>query len=152
MRTLKIGDKAPSFTLADQEGKTISLKDFPSKKVLVYFYPKAMTPGCTTQSCSVRDATTKLAKAKVVALGISPDEPNQLKKFDEKYTLGFHLLSDPDHKVAEQYGAWGEKNLYGKKGKGIIRSSFLIDENGRILGVWYKVKPDDTVPRAMELV
>ncbi len=152
MAKLKVGDKAPKFTLIDQDGAKVSLSDFAGKKVLVYFYPKVDTPGCTKQSCSVRDATADLKKLGVVALGISPDKPEAQKKFDDKYTLGFRLLSDPDHKVAEAYGAWGEKKMYGKTSMGTIRSSFLIDEAGKLIQVSYKVKPDATVPEAMAVI
>jgi len=149
---LKVGDKAPGFSLVDQDGGMVSLSDLAGKKVLVYFYPKADTPGCTKQACSVRDSTEELKKAGVVPLGISPDEPNEQQKFDEKYGLGFRLLSDADHKVAQEYGVWGERDIAGKKSMGIIRSSFLIDEKGKLLGVWYNVKPEDTVPNAMSVV
>lgn len=148
MNRLQIGDLAPDFSLADQEGKISKLSDFRGKKLLLYFYPKADTPGCTKQACQIRDAQTELEELGVNALGISPDKPAAQKKFDGKYGLGFPLLSDSDHDVARTYGAWGEKNMYGKKTEGIIRSSFLIDEQGKILGVWYKVKPEDTVPLA----
>jgi peroxiredoxin Q/BCP len=148
MGKLQVGNKAPAFSLKDQNGKTVSLADFKGKKLLLYFYPKADTPGCTKQACSVRDAGKDLARAKVAALGISPDEPAKQKKFDEKYTLGFPLLSDPDHRVAQAYGAWGKKSMYGKTYEGIIRSSFLIDEKGEVLQATYKVKPLDTVPNA----
>lgn len=148
MGQLKLGDKAPQFSLADQEGNTTSLSDFRGRKLLVFFYPKADTPGCTKQACSVRDAMPDLAGAAVTAVGISPDPPKKQKTFDGKHDLGFPLLSDPDHAVASAYGAWGEKSMYGKTYEGIIRSSFLIDEDGRILQVSYKVKPLDTVPNA----
>lgn len=148
MATLNIGDKAPAFSLLDQDGNKISLSDYKGKKILLYFYPKADTPGCTKQSCSVRDASKELKKLGAAALGISPDQPPKQKKFDEKYSLGFSLLSDPDNKVAKAYGAWGEKSMYGKKYEGIIRSSFVIDEKGKILQASYKVKPLDTVPNA----
>jgi len=149
MAQLKVGDKAPEFKLLDQDGSEVSLSALAGKKVLAYFYPKADTPGCTKQSCSVRDAAADLTKLGVVALGISPDKPEKQKQFDDKYTLGFQLLSDPDHKVAEAYGAWGEKTMYGNTSMGIIRSSFLIDEAGKLIQVSYKVKPDGTVPNAM---
>jgi peroxiredoxin Q/BCP len=141
---LRVGDEAPGFGLVDQDGEMVRLSDFAGKKVLVYFYPKAGTPGCTKQACSVRDSTEELKKAGVVPLGISPDEPNEQQKFDEKYSLGFGLLSDTNYKAAEAYGVWGEKS------GGINRSSFLIDEKGNLLGVWYNVRPEDTVPNAME--
>ena len=148
MAQLNIGGPAPDFTLADQEGNTVKLSDFRGKKVLLYFYPKADTPGCTKQACQIRDARSELADLGVDAVGISPDKPGAQKKFDGKYGLGFPLLSDPDHAAAQAYGAWGEKSMYGKKSMGIIRSSFLIDEQGKIMGTWYKVKPEDTVPLA----
>jgi peroxiredoxin Q/BCP len=144
MVKLKIGDTAPAFELLEQNSKMVKLSDFAGKKVLVYFYPKADTPGCTKQACSVRDSAEPLKNAGVVALGISPDKPEDQKKFDEKYKLGFRLLSDPDHKTADAYGVWG-KSIFG-----ITRSSFLVDEQGKIIGVWYDVSPSDTVPKAME--
>ena len=152
MAKLKVGDKAPAFSLLDQEGKEVLLSDFKGKKLLLYFYPKADTPGCTKQACSVRDASKELKKLGDAAIGISPDEPPKQKKFDDKYNLGFPLLSDPDNKVAKAYGAWGEKSMYGKKYKGIIRSSFVVDEQGKILQASYKVKPLDTVPNAKEVL
>jgi len=149
-KTLSAGEKAPSFSLLDQGGRTVKLDDFKGRKVLVYFYPKADTPGCTKQSCSVRDARRDLKKLAVDVLGISPDPVEDQRKFDEKYSLGFPLLSDTGHAVADAYGVWGEKSMYGKVVMGIVRSSFLIDEKGTILRAWYKVKPEDTVPRAEE--
>ncbi len=144
MANLRPGDKAPPFKLTDQDGKSVKLSDFKGKKVLVYFYPKADTPGCTKQACNVRDAGTDLAVDGVAAVGISPDKPEKQKRFDTKYGLGFPLLSDVDHSVAKAYGAWGAKKMYDKSYKGIIRSSFLIDEKGLILQAWYKVSPADT--------
>jgi peroxiredoxin Q/BCP len=152
MAMLKSGDKAPAFELKDQDGKVVKLSDFKNKKVLLYFYPKADTPGCTRQACSVRDSADQLKNNKATCLGISPDDPKKQKKFDEKYGLGFRLLSDPDHKAAQAYGAWGEKKMYGKSYMGIIRSSFLVGEDGKIMGTWYKVKPEDTIPNAMDLM
>jgi peroxiredoxin Q/BCP len=146
MVKLKIGDMAPAFELLEQNSKRVKLSDFTGKKVLVYFYPKADTPGCTKQACSVRDSAEPLKNAGVVALGISPDKPDEQKKFDEKYKLGFRLLSDSDHKTADAYGVWG-KSIFG-----ITRSSFLIDEQGKIIGVWYDVSPSDTVPKAMDML
>lgn len=150
MAELKVGDKAPSFSLTDQDGKTVSLADFKGRKLLLYFYPKADTPGCTKQACSVRDAATELAEHNGAAVGISPDMPASQRRFDSKYHLGFPLLSDPDHEVAQAYGAWGKKSMYGKTYEGIIRSSFLLDEKGKIVQVSYKVKPEDTVPDAQK--
>ncbi len=152
MSKLKVGDKAPSFSLEDQNGRIVSLADFQGTKLLLYFYPKADTPGCTRQACSVRDAAESLQRAGAAAVGISPDAPDKQKKFDAKYNLGFPLLSDPDHKAAEAYGVWGEKSRYGKSYEGIIRSSFLIDEGGTILQATYEVKPEDTVPKAQEVL
>ncbi len=144
------GDPAPQFSLSDQSGSTISLADFGGRRVLVYFYPKADTPGCTTQSCAVRDAREDLGSLGVDVVGISPDPPKEQAAFDDKFSLGFPLLSDPDHSVAEAWGVWGEKSMYGKTYMGIVRSSFLVGEDGRIEHAWYKVAPKDTVPNARE--
>ena len=150
MAKLTAGDRAPGFSLKDASGKTVKLSDYKGGTLLVYFYPKADTPGCTKQSCSVRDAKRDLAKLGAAAVGISPDAPEALKKFDGKYGLGFPLLSDPDHAVAEAWGVWGKKSMYGKTYFGIVRSSFLVDEKGKIAAAWYKVSPADTVPNAIE--
>jgi peroxiredoxin Q/BCP len=136
------GDKAPAFNLADQHGNMIRLSSFKGRKVLVYFYPKADTPGCTTQACGLRDIAGDIGDT--VVLGISPDAPPKLAKFDDKYGLGFALLSDPDHATAEAYGSWGEKSMYGKKYMGIIRSAYLVDEKGKISHAWPKISPKDT--------
>jgi thioredoxin-dependent peroxiredoxin len=149
MTTLQPGDPAPSFTLKDQAGHDVSLSGFAGRRVLVYFYPEADTPGCTTQSRAVRDAREDLSGLGVDALGISPDEPGEQAAFDEKFSLGFPLLSDPDHAVAEAWGAWGEKSMYGKTYKGIVRSSFLVDGEGKIAHAWYKVSPKKTVPNVL---
>ena len=149
MAKLKPEDKAPQFTLPDQSGRKIKLSDYRGRKVLIYFYPKADTPGCTTQACSIRDASEPLTAHRVDVLGVSPDEPKKLTKFDQKYGLGFPLLSDSDSRVAKAYGAWGEKSMYGKTYEGVIRSSFLLDEKGVVLQAWYKVSPKDTVPNAL---
>jgi len=146
---LKVGDKAPAFTLEDQNGKKVKLSDFKGQRVVLYFYPKADTPGCTTQACSLRDNAKPLTKAKAVVIGISPDKPPALKKFDDKYGLGFTLLSDPDHTVAEAYDVWTEKSMYGRKYMGILRSSFVIDDKGKIAAAEYKVSPKDTAPKAL---
>ncbi|HEX7248070.1 MAG TPA: thioredoxin-dependent thiol peroxidase [Actinomycetota bacterium] len=148
MTTLETGDAAPPFALRDQHGETVSLDDFRGRKLLVYFYPEADTPGCTTQSCDVRDHRAELADLGVDVVGISPDEPDKQLAFDEKFSLGFPLLADTDHAVAEAWGTWGEKKLYGKSYIGITRSSFLIDEEGRVQQAWYRVKADQTVPKA----
>jgi len=150
MPKLAKGDAAPNFELKDQMGKAVKLSEYRGRKVLLYFYPKAATPGCTVQSCSVRDARDDMAERGVSVIGISPDQPEKQASFDNKHSLRFPLLSDPDHKVAEAFGVWEEKNMAGRKYMGIIRSSFLIDENGKILEAWYKVSPKDTVPKAMK--
>jgi len=150
MALLKVGDKATAFSLLDQDDNKVALSDFKGNKLLLYFYPKADTPGCTKQACSIRDSAEELTGDGIAAVGISPDGPAKQKKFDDKYDLKFPLLSDPDHKVALAYGAWGEKSMYGKTYEGIIRSSFLIGENGKILQVSYKVKPLETIPNAMK--
>jgi peroxiredoxin Q/BCP len=147
MPTLAPGSRAPAFTLTDQHANLVKLSDFKGRKVVVYFYPKADTPGCTAQSCALRDAEPDLKKLKAVVLGISPDAPAKQLKFDEKYGLGFPLLADEDHAVAEKFGVWGEKSLYGRKFMGIIRSAFVVDEQGKIAAAFYKVSPKDTVPK-----
>jgi len=152
MAKLNIGDKAPAFSLLNQDGKKVTLSDFKGRNLLLYFYPKADTPGCTKQGCSIRDASKELKKLGMAAVGVSPDEPPKQKKFDDKYGLGFPLLSDPDHKVARAYGAWGRKSMYGKLFEGIIRSSFVIDGTGKIVQASYKVKPLDTVPEATKVL
>ncbi len=144
---LKPGDKAPAIRLSDQSGNTVKLSDFKGRKVLVYFYPKADTPGCTTQACGLRDIAGEVGDTAIV--GISPDKPAKQQKFDEKYGLGFPLLADTEHEVAEAFGVWGEKSMYGRKYMGIVRSAFLIDEKGKIAAAWYGVSPKDTVPGAL---
>jgi len=139
---LKPGDKAPAFSLPDQHGNTVKLSAFKGRKLLVFWYPKADTPGCTQQSCGMRDILGDIGDTAV--LGISPDKPAKQLKFDEKYGLGFPLLADEDHAVAEAYGVWTEKSMYGRKYMGILRSAFLIDEKGKIAEAWYKVSPKNT--------
>jgi len=150
MARLNVGDQAPDFSLLDQNYQRISLSDFEGRKLLLYFYPKAETPGCIRQAISIRDAAEELRNAGVAFVGVSPDMPEEQKAFDEKHNLGFPLLSDPDHEVSDAYGTWGMKSVEGKTKEGIIRSSFLIDEHGTILQATYNVKPDDTVPKAQE--
>jgi peroxiredoxin Q/BCP len=147
MAQLSVGDRAPAFTLVDQHGKKVKLTDYKGRKVIVYFYPKADTPGCTTQSCELRDHRKDLAQLGAEVIGISPDTSEKQLKFDEKYGLGFPLLADTEHAVAEKYGAWGEKVNYGRKYMGIIRSAFVVDEKGKLAGVFYKVSPKDTVKK-----
>jgi peroxiredoxin Q/BCP len=139
---LEPGDQAPDFDLPDQSDGRVKLSDHRGQKVFVYFYPKASTPGCTTQACAVNDALPDLGGTAV--FGISPDKPSALHRFAEKYTLGFPLLADVDHSVAEAYGVWAEKSMYGRKYMGIVRSAFLIDEDGKIEQAWYKISPKDT--------
>jgi thioredoxin-dependent peroxiredoxin len=147
---LKPADKAPPFELHDQNNGNVRLSDFEGQKLLLYFYPKALTSGCTVQSVSIRDAHVDFKALEVAVVGISADLPAVQKKFDEKNNLGFPLLSDHNHEIADQYGVWQEKRMYGKKSFGIVRSSFLIDEKGFISEVWYKISPKDTVPKALE--
>lgn len=137
--TLQPGDMAPDFTLQDQNGKAVSLHDFKGMNVVVYFYPKAMTPGCTVQACELRNSESKLKDAEIVVLGISADPVKSLKKFEEKEKLNFTLLSDPDHKVIEAYGSWGPKSFMGRNFDGILRQSFLIDKEGKVVHVMHKV-------------
>jgi peroxiredoxin Q/BCP len=139
---LKVGDKAPAIELLDQNGKTVSLAKLGKKKVLVYFYPKADTPGCTTQSCGLRDIKGDVGRTAII--GISPDKPEKLKKFDDKYELGFILLSDVEHTVSLAYKVWKKKSMYGREYMGVERSAFLIDANGIIQEAWYKISPKDT--------
>ena len=137
----KIGNMAPAFTLVDQDGNKVSLKDFKGKKnVVLYFYPKAMTPGCTVQACGIRDYKKQFAKANTVVFGISPDDPSKLQRFIEKQDLNFTLLSDPDHKVADKYGSWGPKKFMGKEYDGILRQTFIIGKDGRLKGIMDKLK------------
>jgi thioredoxin-dependent peroxiredoxin len=137
------GDMAPAFELLDQSGQKVSLGDFGGNRVLVYFYPKADTPGCTAQSCGLRDARPHLGSTQIV--GISPDPPKKQDAFDKKYGLGFPLLADTDHTVAEAYGVWAPKSMYGRTYMGIVRSAFLVGPDGRLEQVWYKVSPQGTV-------
>ena len=148
----QIGEIAPGFTLTADDGSTVSLSDYIGQKVVLYFYPKADTPGCTKQACAIRDVYGDIDAGGAVVLGISPDEPPALAKFREKYGLNFPLLSDPDHAVAEAYGAWGEKKNYGKTYFGIIRSHFAVDAEGRLTEQELKVKPETTAELALRLI
>jgi peroxiredoxin Q/BCP len=140
MSRLSPGDPAPGFTLPDADGKDVSLSDFAGQKVVVYFYPAAMTPGCTTQACDFRDNLNSLRSAGYTVLGISPDAPAKLAKFRERDAVNFPLLSDPSKATLEAYGAFGEKTMYGKKVLGVIRSTFVVDEDGKIQLAQYNVK------------
>lgn len=144
---LQPGDDAPAFTLSADDGREISLSDYRGKRVILYAYPAAMTPGCTTQACDFRDSLDGLAAAGFVVLGISPDPPARLAEFRTRDGLTFPLLSDPDHRVLEAYGAYGEKKSYGKTVEGVIRSTFVIDEGGRIELAMYNVKATGHVAR-----
>lgn len=150
--SLSIGDKAPSFRIEDQRGNVRTEKDFAGAPYVIYFYPKADTPGCTTQSCELRDAEADLSSLDANVIGVSPDSVTKQKKFDDKYSLGFTLLADEDHILAESYGVWGEKSMYGKKYMGITRSAFVVDARGKLVGVFYKISPKDTVPSVLDVL
>jgi peroxiredoxin Q/BCP len=152
MARLEAGDKAPAFSLADQNGKAVSLKDFAGSKVVVYFYPRDDTPGCTKEACQFNDNLKAFSKADVAVVGISPDGAEKHTRFREKYGLGFPLLSDPDKAVMEAYGAFGEKTMYGKKVMGVIRSTFLVDERGKVARAWYSVKADGHAAKVLEAI
>ncbi len=141
-KELTAGDKAPAFSLKNTEGKTVKLSDFKGKKLVLYFYPKDLTPGCTKEACAFRDDYSVLKKRGIEVVGVSADDAASHQKFTEKYSLPFTLLSDPDHTMIEKYGAWGEKNMYGKKYMGIMRMTYVIDEDGKIAYVFKKVKPE----------
>jgi thioredoxin-dependent peroxiredoxin len=146
------GDKAPNFTLSDQDGNEVKLSSLRGRKVVLYFYPKADTPGCTTQACGVRDHAADYDAAGAVVLGVSRDPVERIAKFDDKHSLGFRLLSDADHAVAEAYGVWVEKSMYGRKFMGMQRSTFVIDPKGKVTHVFPKVSPkthDDVVLAAL---
>lgn len=148
---LEIGSKAPGFTLTADDGSQVSLSDYLGQKVVIYFYPEADTAGCTKQACAVRDVYPDVGKG-VTVIGISPDQPEALVKFRLKYQLPFILLSDPDHAVAEAYGAWGEKKRDGKTSMGIIRSHFAVDEEGKLVELKLQVQPLTTAELAVRLL
>jgi thioredoxin-dependent peroxiredoxin len=146
------GDRAPDFTLPDQDGREVSLSDFAGKSVVLYFYPKADTPGCTTQACSIRDRSGEYEAAGAVVIGVSPDSVDAVKKFHDKYSLNFTLLADADHAVAERFGTWTEKTNYGKTYWGVQRSTFIVDGDGTVVRVFPKVSPkthDDVLLEAL---
>ncbi len=145
---LSVGEQAPLFTLADQSGQAVELGGFAGRRVLVYFYPKADTPGCTTQACGLRDILSQVGDTAV--LGISPDAPSKQARFDKKYGLGFPLLADEDHAVAEAYRVWVQKSMYGRTYMGIERSAFLVDPSGQLEQVWYKISPKDTPTKLID--
>lgn len=143
-KRLEVGDKAPAFTLLDADGKKVSLSSYKGRKVIIYFYPAAMTPGCTKQACDFRDSLAQLNEAGLDVIGISPDKPEKLAKFRERDGVNFPLLSDPDKTTLTAYGAFGEKKLYGKIVEGVIRSTFVVDEKGKIEVAQYNVKAAHT--------
>lgn len=147
-----VGEKAPNFTLKDSEGKKVSLKDFAGKKVVLYFYPKDMTSGCTKEACDFRDNFPNFEKIKAVVIGISPDSVESHKKFKEKYNLPFILLSDENKEIVQKYGVWKEKSLYGKKYMGVERTTFIIDEEGKIIKKFPKVKVNGHVEEVLKLL
>jgi len=147
---LKVGDRAPDFSAADDAGETVRLRDFRGKRVVLYFYPRDSTPGCTTQACGFRDRYRSIRARNAVVLGMSPDNVASHRRFKAKQELPFALLVDEDHAIAARYGAWGEKSMYGKKYMGVIRSHFVIDENGRVIDARVKVSPKDSVKLAVE--
>ena len=146
-RRLEPGDEAPDFSLSDADGKQVSLSSLHGQQVIVYFYPAAMTPGCTKEACDFRDSIQSLAASGIAVLGISPDAPAKLAKFRDRDSLNFPLLSDPDHAVEKAYGAYGEKMLYGKTRVGVIRSTFVVDPDGKIARAYYNVKATGHVER-----
>jgi peroxiredoxin Q/BCP len=149
---MQTGDKAPGFTLPDQNGNMISLKDFYGKTVVLYFYPKDNTPGCTRQACAFAAKYNELVQKETVVIGISRDSTASHKKFADKHDLPFILLSDPEHQIIEQYGAWQEKKLYGKVSMGIVRTTFVINGNGIITHIMPKVKPDTNAEEILALL
>ena len=146
---LAVGDKAPDFELPSETGEVVKLSDFRGKRIVVFFYPKDNTPGCTTQACGFRDNYPRITEKNAIVLGISPDDSKSHQKFKTDYNLPFTLLVDADHTVAEAYGVWGEKSMYGKTYMGITRSHFVIDENGNIADAQVKVSPTESVERAL---
>lgn len=152
MKMLKEGDKAPDFILKDEQNQDINLNDFKGKKVVLYFYPKDNTPGCTKEACSFRDAYDDILEAGAVVIGISKDNTSSHEKFKNKHNLPFYLLSDLDNSVIESYGAWQEKKMYGKTFMGIVRSTFIIDENGIIIKIYPKVKIDTHVEEVLKVL
>lgn len=152
MTQLQPGDIAPDFTLHDQDGDAVSLEEFRGRPVILYFYPAAMTPGCTTQACDFRDSLSSLTAAGYTVLGVSRDSSEKLRAFRERDGLTFPLLSDPDHAVHDAYGAWGEKTNYGKTVEGVLRSTFVLDADGRIEQALYNVKATGHVARLRKLL
>ncbi|MCC8423921.1 thioredoxin-dependent thiol peroxidase [Mucilaginibacter sp. UR6-11] len=152
MATLKAGDKAPDFTAKDQNGKTVSLADFKGKTVILYFYPKDDTPGCTAEACDFRDNYQSLTGKGFEVIGVSTDDEKSHKKFETKYNLPFPLIADTDHSIVEAYGVWGEKNMYGKKYMGTMRTTFIIDAEGKIKDVIDKVDTKAASQQVLDLL
>ena len=150
MANLEPGDQAPAFTLPDQDSRPVSLEDFKGRKLLLYFYPADDTPGCTKEACQFNDNLHAFQAAQVPVVGVSPDDAASHQRFRSKFGLQFTLLSDPDHAVADQYGAWGERSRYGQTFVGILRSTFLIDEEGRVERAWYNVRADGHAAKVLE--
>jgi len=149
MSKVNVGDLAPDFTAATDAGTTVRLSDYRGKRVVLYFYPKDDTPGCTTQACGFRDNYLAIEEKNAIVLGVSPDGAKSHQKFKTKFNLPFTLIADEDHSIAEAYGVWVEKSMYGKTYMGIERSHFVIDENGKVVDAQVKVKPEDSVERAI---
>jgi peroxiredoxin Q/BCP len=147
---IKEGTTAPAFKTTDADGETVNLKELKGQKVVLYFYPKDDTPGCTKEACSFRDAWAKFKKRGITVLGVSPDSEASHKKFETKYKLPFTLLADKDHAIADAYGVWGEKKFMGRTYMGVLRTTFLIDEKGKIKKVFEKVKPEDHANEVLE--
>jgi len=151
-KKLQVGDPAPDFELLADGGQTIKLSDFRGKRLVLYFYPKDDTPGCTTQACGFRDAYPQIEEQNAAVLGISPDGVKSHQKFKTKHNLPFTLLADEDHAVAKAYGVWGKKSMYGREYMGIIRSHFVIDEKGKLADIQVEVSPTDSVQRALQFI
>ncbi len=149
MAKLKTGDKAPDFSAVTDQGETVRLSDFRGRRVVLYFYPKDDTSGCTTQACSFRDSYPEIEEQNAVVLGVSPDDAKSHQRFKTKYNLPFTLLVDQDHQLADKYGTWGEKSMYGKKYQGVIRSHFVINESGETVDVQYNVSAKDSAEKAL---
>jgi peroxiredoxin Q/BCP len=147
-----VGDKAPSFRTTDQNGDAVSLADFKGRKIVLYFYPKDDTPGCTKEACSFRDAWAQFRRRKVAVLGVSVDDEKSHKKFADKFSLPFTLLADPEKTIVRDYGVWGKKSMYGRKYMGTLRVTYLIDEKGKIAAVWPKVKPEGHAEEILEKI
>lgn len=152
MSTLKSGDQAPDFSLQNQDGQTISRADFQGQKLIIFFYPKADTPGCTAEACSLRDANAELKAQGFAMVGVSPDKPAKLKKFQEKYNFPYDLLADPEQTMLRTYGVWGPKKFMGKEYEGVLRTTFLLDESGKITHVIEKVNTKEHATQILELL